>query len=137
MIRPDPLIRPCAASSLLECGNRGEEAAPRAIGPLATPVLPVDTWQRFRIGDDFLDLRQFETNAVHRYRGGWHDEAVIGAAAPFAVLRTTKSAFGDPAVMGKSGRRDGKGRHGGEEGSTSSSDHVLYHDEVSPSAASA
>jgi hypothetical protein len=111
----------------LEPHHWREEAPPRAVGPLASPILPVDAWDRLLIGDGFAGLGKFIADTVdpHRLRG--HNEAVICATAPFAVFRPPKSSTGNPTIMGEGRRHVKKSRQDDKRHAETLSNHVANH----------
>jgi hypothetical protein len=96
--------RAAAAVLLLEAYRGSEEAAPRAIRALATPILSVGAGDGLLIGHGLLGLQEDIAGRADLHGSCRDDEAVIDAAAPFTVFRSAKSALGNPAVMSK-GRR--------------------------------
>jgi hypothetical protein len=91
----------------LRARRRGEEAAPAAVRPPAAPELAIGRWLRFAEWDRFvLDrahackraLNDDVAFARHDHPLLWHDEAVAGAATPFAG-GVAMAAAGNPTVM--------------------------------------
>ena len=94
---------PTCPHPALKGADRGKEAAARAVGTVAAPILPIDAWQGFLIGDGFLGRFDLEAGAADFHRRRRHDETVDRPTAPFAVLRAAKAAARNPVVMGIDG----------------------------------
>lgn len=114
----------------LERCDRSEETAAGAIGAMTAPILAIRARQSFLVRNNLLQWGQLKACISGPDRRGRHNKTVIGAAAPFVVLRAAETAARNPAIMRKGYGCRGKDRRCGDEGSGSSSDHMTYHSKV-------